>query len=454
MTVRVPRSVAVALAVVLASPLIAPGAAGQESDPATAASQAGQSVQVSVMLAALDVRAENTTVYNRDLFKHWVDADGNGCNTRMEVLIAESRTPVVRTGKCTIVSGSWLSYYDQVTWTAPSDVDIDHMIPLKEAWESGAHAWSADQRERFANDLGWGPSLVAVTDNVNASKGDRDPAQWMPPSATATCTYLAEWVSVKWRWGLSIDQGERDKIAGTLGSTCQGATTVVPPRTDTAGPDNLPPTDPPVDLTAIRAYVTQVYKDLFGRTPDPQGLETWTTALANGRPYGEVSNSITASREYRSGLIRGSYRTYLDRAPDPQGLETWLGAMGRGWTVQEIEAGFLASPEYYEKAGGTDAGWVRKLYGHVLGRGAAESEVAHWVDKLSTGASRRDVSMGFLMSTEHLTTVVDSYYQHLLRRNIDPSGKVTWVTKIQRGSRVEEIIASIVSSQEYRNKVN
>lgn len=207
-----------------------------------------------------------------------------------------------------------------------------------------------------------------------------------------------------------------------------------------------------VDVARIQRYITKVYQDLFKRGVDPSGLTTWTNKLVSGTPRVAVANSITSSREYRARLITASYHRYLNRAPDSGGMETWLGAMGRGMTIQEMEAGFLASPEYYEKAGNTDAGWVRTLYQHVLGRSAGASEVAHWVDKLNRGSTRRSVSLGFLLSTEHLTSVVDGYYVELLDRNIDPSGKVTWVTKIQQGSRVEQIIGGIIASEEYFNK--
>lgn len=204
--------------------------------------------------------------------------------------------------------------------------------------------------------------------------------------------------------------------------------------------------------TAVQSYIKRVYQHLFQRGVDPTGLQTWTTRLLQGTPRIAVANGITYSREYRSRLITGSYRTYLGRGPDPTGLENWLRAMDRGLTIQDMEAGFLASQEYYGKAGGTDAGWVRKLYQHVLGRNAASSEVAHWVNRLAAGATRDDVAKGFLYSTEHLTTVIDGYYVQLLGRHIDARGKATWVSNIQGGRRVEEVIGGIIASDEYFNK--
>ena len=207
------------------------------------------------------------------------------------------------------------------------------------------------------------------------------------------------------------------------------------------------------DMTAVEAYITQVYNDLLGRGPDPVGLKGWTAALLAGVPYAEVANGITYSDEYRARLIAASYQTYLGRGPDPAGAADWLAAMRAGTTIQEMEAGFVASIEYYAKSGGTNADWVRALYQHVLGRAAADAEVTAWTNALAAGGSRHQVAMGFLVSTEHLTDVVDGHYQHLLGRGIDPVGAQGWVVAIQSGVRVEAVIAGIVASDEYRNAV-
>lgn len=196
-------------------------------------------------------------------------------------------------------------------------------------------------------------------------------------------------------------------------------------------------------------YITYVYGDLLGRAPDAAGLRGWVAALSSGTPRGQVATAISHSREYREGLVRGAYDRYLNRAPDPGGLKNWADALDRGWTISVIESGFLASQEYYLRSGGTPAGWVRELYRAVLGRTPASSEVAHWVRVLAAGYTRAQVALGFLLSTEHLTTVVDGYYVQLLGRHIDPAGRRTWVAALQAGRHDEEIIAGIVGSEEY-----
>lgn len=171
-------------------------------------------------LAGLRIEAEHVGGYDRSLFgSGWIDADRDGCDTRREVLIAESTTPVqVGTG-CSITGGTWFSVYDGVTTTDASTFDIDHMVPLKEAWDSGAHSWTSDQRRAFYNDLSRWESLIAVSASSNRSKSDRDPAEWMPARTSYHCTYVTSWIAVKKAWNLSVDQAEYGKLEQVL-ATC------------------------------------------------------------------------------------------------------------------------------------------------------------------------------------------------------------------------------------------
>jgi hypothetical protein len=193
---------------------------------AVPAQAAGTSEVVRTLVSRLVIAAEVRTGYDRDLFPLWADADGDGCNTRFEVLIAEATTaPAIGSG-CTLTGGRWYSYYDNAYWTAASDLDIDHLVPLAEAWDSGARDWTTDRRRDYANDLADARVLVAVTDNVNQSKGDRDPAEWMPSYADVTCQYLNEWVADKTRWRLSVDTAEGAKLT-TLANDCPNTTIAV-----------------------------------------------------------------------------------------------------------------------------------------------------------------------------------------------------------------------------------
>ncbi|MFF7677428.1 HNH endonuclease family protein [Actinacidiphila glaucinigra] len=164
-------------------------------------------------LASLKVATENRTGYNRDLFPHWITISG-ACNTR-ETVLKRDGSGVVTDSACAATSGSWYSVYDGATWTAASDLDIDHLVPLAEAWDSGASAWTTAKRQSFANDL-TRPQLIAVTDNVNQAKGDQDPATWMPSRSAYACTYVRAWVQVKYYYGLSVDSAEKSKLSSVL----------------------------------------------------------------------------------------------------------------------------------------------------------------------------------------------------------------------------------------------
>ncbi|MEW1642015.1 MULTISPECIES: HNH endonuclease family protein [unclassified Streptomyces] len=166
-------------------------------------------------LASLTVATEVRTGYERDLFPTWDTISGT-CNTR-EWILKRDGTNVVTNSACTATSGSWYSPYDGATWTAASDVDIDHLVPLAEAWDSGARNWTTAQRESFANDV-TRPQLLAVTDNVNQSKGDKDPAEWMPSLTSYRCTYVRAWVQVKYYYNLSVDSAEKTALTNYLAS--------------------------------------------------------------------------------------------------------------------------------------------------------------------------------------------------------------------------------------------
>ena len=167
-------------------------------------------------LNALTVAAEGSlSGYSRDLFPHWITISGT-CNTR-ETVLKRDGSNVVTDSACASTSGSWFSPYDGATWTAASDLDIDHLVPLAEAWDSGASDWTTSQRQAFANDL-TRPQLIAVTDNVNQAKGDQDPATWMPSRTAYRCTYVRAWVQVKYYYDLSVDSAEKSALTNYLSS--------------------------------------------------------------------------------------------------------------------------------------------------------------------------------------------------------------------------------------------
>ncbi len=171
------------------------------------------------MLARLATKAEHYWGYSRSYFPTWIDADHDGCNTRQEVLIKESRTTVRIGAGCYLYGGSWRSVYDGIVTKNPTTFDIDHVVALKEAWDSGAWAWTSSRRRAYANDLGDSRTLRAVSAASNRSKGDRDPAQWLPPLTSFRCAYATWWVDIKVRWRLAVDSAERSALRRIL-SAC------------------------------------------------------------------------------------------------------------------------------------------------------------------------------------------------------------------------------------------
>lgn len=182
------------------------------------------SAPLSQAVADLPVATESRAGYSRDLFHHWVDADGDGCDTRDEVLVSEAEEAPSVGSSCALSGGRWFSYYDGVSQTSASALDIDHMVPLAEAWDSGAGSWSSADREAYANDLGDHRTLVGVTAAENRSKSDQDVAEWLP--AQQQCRYLREFVAVKHRWGLSVDSAEKSAMS-SLAEGCDDTTITV-----------------------------------------------------------------------------------------------------------------------------------------------------------------------------------------------------------------------------------
>ncbi|MGI5242748.1 HNH endonuclease family protein [Dactylosporangium sp. CA-139066] len=203
------KKIVVAAAVGAAALLVAtPGPAG--ATPPGIPSKATAQTQ----LNALTVAAEGSmSGYSRDLFPHWITISGS-CDTR-ETVLKRDGTSVVTNSSCSATSGRWYSPYDGATWTAASDVDIDHVVPLAEAWRSGASGWTTAKRQSFANDLSH-PQLIAVTDNVNQAKGDQDPTTWQPPLTSYRCTYARMWINVKYTWGLKLQSAEKSALQSML----------------------------------------------------------------------------------------------------------------------------------------------------------------------------------------------------------------------------------------------
>lgn len=179
----------------------------------------------SVVLTVSAATTSAIPAYDRDEYlPDWDDADNDCINTRHEVLILESAIPVTMNASgCSVVAGLWNDPFTGQSFTDPSDVDVDHLVALQEAHDSGGYLWTTEQKQAFANDLLRADALRAIDDGTNSSKSARDPAEWLPPDSSFHCEYVRDWVEIKNDYGLTFDDAERTVIESVLGADISAA---------------------------------------------------------------------------------------------------------------------------------------------------------------------------------------------------------------------------------------
>ena len=150
-----------------------------------------------------------TEYIRKDWHPFWEDTDRDCLNTRHEVLLEESVIEVSTSANgCRVTEGLWVDPYSGEVFTDPRDLDVDHLVPLKEAHVSGGSSWSREKKHAYANDLALPSALIAVAAKENRSKGSRDPANWLPSNTKFHCEYVRAWRQVKEKWGLGSDPKE------------------------------------------------------------------------------------------------------------------------------------------------------------------------------------------------------------------------------------------------------
>ena len=285
-------------------------AAGSPTGGTNSTTTTGKPVVVGSALALLQtIRVENEyqVGYVRTLFEHWRDIDGDGCDSRDQVLKRDSVSlPQVDPVNCNVIAGDWVSPYDGARWSNPTDIDIDHVVALKEAWDSGAWAWSAAQRKAFANDTSDSRTLLAVTDSVNQSKSDRDPSNWLPPLQSYTCTYLGNWIAVKVRWNLSMDSSEFGRIKNLLQSTCSSLNIAPIPNLPNISGGTTVVANPPAantnsSVTPITVPTGTVAQISPGSYCSPEGAFGYYTLTGSTTPTTYVCSKTDASGVPYSG---------------------------------------------------------------------------------------------------------------------------------------------------------
>ena len=189
--------------------------------------------------------------YDRDDWRHWTDEDGDCQDARHEVLIEESRAAITYKNdrECQVVTGEWFGVFTGTTVTEAGDLDIDHLVPLKNAHQSGGWAWTPERKEQYANNLEYPGHLIAVTAGANRSKGAKSPDEWRPPNESYWCEYAVAWIAVKQTWELSATPQEAEALEEMLGMCAS------PPRL-TVRPGEAPPApaEPTSNPTAADTY--------------------------------------------------------------------------------------------------------------------------------------------------------------------------------------------------------
>ena len=186
--------------------------------PPAPADRAAPTAHAELGALQIDDHSQPGSQYVRDDWPHWADVDGNGCDARQDALIAWSvvAATVNRAGTCKVIAGSWVSPYDGITTTVPGDFDVDHLVPLENAFISGGWRWDVTRRRAFANNP---DELVVASATSNRTKGSDPPNQWRPPNHDSWCAYATGWIDVKVAWGLSATTEERDAL-GQMLDTC------------------------------------------------------------------------------------------------------------------------------------------------------------------------------------------------------------------------------------------
>ncbi len=152
--------------------------------------------------------------YSRDAFDIWA-RQPDGCTTRQDVLARDGDGVVEGSDGCQPTSGSWYSAYDDQNVTVVAQATIDHVVPLADAWRSGADEWSAEQRKAFGNDL-TDSQLIIASSSSNSSKSDQDPSTWKPPNQAYWCTYGEQYTDIKSKFSLTVTAEEKAALGELL----------------------------------------------------------------------------------------------------------------------------------------------------------------------------------------------------------------------------------------------
>lgn len=217
-TSAVPSTMTTSTSAAMSAGISAAASSAVASSGSASSAASGRSPVAVALVLSLTVKGRGPqTGYDRDLFG-WnsYDFDRNGCDQRNDVLRRDTTNTMIRPGSngCYVVSGTLQDRYTGKAYPLPrADIQIDHLVPLSNAWQMGAAGWTHDARLRFANDP---LNLIATRGTTNASKGGSDAATWLPPNKAYRCEYVTRQAQVKARYGLAVTAAERDAMLRVL----------------------------------------------------------------------------------------------------------------------------------------------------------------------------------------------------------------------------------------------
>jgi hypothetical protein len=232
----------------------------------------------------------------------------------------------------------------------------------------------------------------------------------------------------------------------TATTTTTTTTTPTGPTGPTGTTGSSGPSSSPTDR-----WLTQAYRDLLHRDPDPGGLAAWEAALNAGQTRTQVAGGIISSLEYRSDLVQGWYTKFLGRSPSMVEVTFWAGVL-RTKSIEQVAANILGSSEYYSRSGGTAQGFLSALYRDLLGRPIDSQGSAAWSSDLSR-MSRTQVALDIEDSVEYRTDELVGWFASYLHRQPAGSEISAWLKVMEGGAGAGQVIATIIGSQEYFDEV-
>ncbi len=223
--------------------------------------------------------------YDRSEWEHWTDGDADCQDGRQEVLIAESLVEVAfeTDRECRVATGQWYGAFTGAYVDDPRDLDIDHLVPLKNAHRSGGWRWPAEKKEEYANNLSDPDHLIAVTAGANRSKGARGPEEWAPPESDYWCQYATDWTEIKYRWLLTMTQRESEIVMDML-RTCDN-----PPEVDVL--------TGMVVRTGVHKPAAEPEGTIYGSCKEAEAAEEQRVQGSRGEGRGFPSEMVPSARD-------------------------------------------------------------------------------------------------------------------------------------------------------------